>query len=170
MGIVNVVATVELTSPLDLEKVKESIENTEFSSSGAGWLKMRLMPEGHYIAFYKSGKFLITGLKSVQKVDEVANRVISLVKNSGIDIDKKKIIIQNIVAVDKIEMSSTLEKLIHSLDPSKTNYEPEQFPGLIYKDFGATFLLFSNGKMIINGVKKENDLKNLVIKFESLIQ
>jgi transcription initiation factor TFIID TATA-box-binding protein len=49
-------------------------------------------------------------------------------------------------------------------------YEPEQFPGLIYKSsIGPTCLVFSSGKIIIVGSKSEEqieetiqDLKNIV--------
>jgi len=36
-----------------------------------------------------------------------------------------------------------------------TEYEPEQFPGLVYKipEPKATFLLFSNGKVVCTGTK-----------------
>ena len=43
-------------------------------------------------------------------------------------------------------------------------YEPEQFPGLVYKlpatksSPQATFLLFSNGKIVCTGTKSEKDV------------
>ena len=47
------------------------MKNSEFTSHGARWLKMRLKPENYYTAFYKSGKFLITGVKSNDKLNEI---------------------------------------------------------------------------------------------------
>ena len=41
-----------------------------------------------------------------------------------------------------------------------TEYEPEQFPGLVYKlnEAKATFLLFSNGKVVCTGTKSEEEV------------
>ena len=45
-----------------------------------------------------------------------------------------------------------------------TEYEPEQFPGLVYKLPGtrATFLLFSNGKIVCTGTRSESKLHEAV--------
>jgi transcription initiation factor TFIID TATA-box-binding protein len=47
-----------------------------------------------------------------------------------------------------------------------TEYEPEQFPGLVYKLKGgkATFLLFSNGKIVCTGTKSEEGVHESVEK------
>jgi transcription initiation factor TFIID TATA-box-binding protein len=169
MQIVNIVATAKVAPSFDLQKMKETINSCDFGSTSKVWLKMRLMPEGYYTAFYKSGKFVITGAKSIEQVDVIANRVISLLKDVGIDINQKEVKLHNFVVQDQIEMKTTLEKLVYVLNYSKTNYEPEQFPGLIYKDWGATFILFSTGKITITGIKKENDINYLIDKFKNLI-
>lgn len=169
MQIVNVVATVKVASSFDLQKVKDSIKDSLFSSGTNVWVKIRLVPEGNYIAFYKSGKFLITGCNSTQEVFTVADRVISILQDLGVYLNKKEIKIHNIVIKDQIDMNTTLEKLMYVLDPSKSNYEPEQFPALIYKDWGATFLLFSTGKIVITGLKEEKHIENTVDKFKQLI-
>lgn len=169
MQIVNVVATVKVASSFDLQKVKDAVKDADFSSISKVWLKMRLMPEGYYTAFYKSGKFLVTGTKSEQEVNMVADRIISLLQDAGISLDRKEIKLHNFVIQDKIEMSTSLEKLMYVLDHSKSNYEPEQFPALIYRDWGASFLLFSTGKITITGIKEEKCIESTVDKFKQLI-
>ncbi|AFV24517.1 TATA-box-binding family protein [Methanolobus psychrophilus R15] len=150
MEIVNVVATVKASQSFELAEIQEKVKGGEFASTKA-WLKMRLIPEGYYVAFYKSGKFLITGVKSVSEVEIIADKIISLLKDAEISIGQIKISIHNFVIQDHIEMKSTLEKLMYVLDQSKASYEPEQFPGLVYKDWGASFILFSSGKITITG-------------------
>ena len=51
-----------------------------------------------------------------------------------------------------------------ALELENTEYEPEQFPGLVYKLEGtrATFLLFSNGKIVCTGTRSESKLKEAV--------
>jgi len=168
--IVNIVATVKFSTSINLEDIKNSINNTEFPFTGQRWLKMRLAPEGYYIAFYKSGKFLITGVKSANEIEEIADRVISILNNSNIITPLKQIKIHNFVITDSIEMNNSLEKLLYALDNSKTSYEPEQFPGLIYKNWGASFLLFSSGKIVMTGVKHESDIETNLTKFKNVIE
>lgn len=169
MQIVNLVATVKVAPSFDLQTLKSSIEDSEFASSSKVWLKMRLKPEGYYTAFYKSGKFLVTGTKSTQEVEMITDRIIACLQAAGIELTQKEIKLHNFVIQDQVEMKTTLERLIYALDPSKANYEPEQFPGLVYKDWGATFLLFSTGKITITGIKEENNIEETVGKFKSLI-
>ena len=66
--------------------------------------------------------------------------------------------IQNIVAAGSVGMDLNLNTLAMKLE--NTEYEPEQFPGLVYKLMAAkaTFLLFSNGKIVCTGTKSEDEV------------
>jgi transcription initiation factor TFIID TATA-box-binding protein len=169
LQIVNTVATVKLSSPIELEKLAAALKGSEFCTSGGKWLKMRLPPENYYIAFYKSGKFLVTGVKSLEEIERIANRVIIMLKDAGMNLDKKKITVHNIVMMGTIKMRTSLEKIIFALDGSKASYEPEQFPGLMYKDFGASFLLFPSGKLIVTGIREQRAGEEAADKFRQII-
>lgn len=167
MEIVNIVAIVVLPNPLDLQKLQVNLPETEFSPK-VHWLKMRVQPEGSYVAFYKSGKFLVVG-KSLEELNYIADKVISLLNKINIITDPWQLKIQNIVVVDKLEMKMSIENLIYALDSKKASYEPEQFPAIIYKDWGVSFLLFNSGKIVLTGVKNENNASELINKFCDLI-
>jgi len=70
-----------------------------------------------------------------------------------------KITVQNIVASGTINLKLNLNFL--ALEMQNTEYEPEQFPGLVYKliEPNATFLLFSNGKLVCTGTKNRKQLE-----------
>jgi transcription initiation factor TFIID TATA-box-binding protein len=155
LKIANVVATVTLTTPLDLVLIHERLPKTELPGKSP-WLKLRLKPDNTYTAFYKSGKFLIT-TKFPERLDSIAQRVLDLLQSADIDVEIVRIEIHNIVIVATIPLNSSLESIVANLDPKKASFEPEQFPALIYKDWGASFLIFSTGKVIVTGLK---DLKN----------
>ncbi len=78
--------------------------------------------------------------------------------------DKPKITVQNIVASGSIDLKLNLNYLALALE--NTEYEPEQFPGLVHKLSGtrATFLLFSNGKIVCTGTRSETKLREAVAK------
>lgn len=169
MKMVNMVAIAILSAPLDLEEMANMLPNSEQCKS-AKWLKYRLGPEKKYIAFYKSGKFLITGVRSRQEVRVLVDKVVDELLRYGIEVTVTAVRVNNIVFEGKLDLLVSLENLILMLDAGKASYEPEQFPGLVYKDWGVSFLLFSSGKFIITGVKDERDIGLVAAKFEELIR
>jgi len=168
MRIVNVVATVTLNTPLDLKLVHELLPQTEFPSKPQ-WLKMRLPPNNTYIAFYKSGKFLITS-KDPEKIAKIAKNVLLLLQNVGINVRIVRTEIHNIVVQATIPLNISLETLIVNLDSKNASYEPEQFPALIYKDWGVSFLIFSTGKIIVTGLKDFKTTEKLIEQLKAVIE
>lgn len=168
MKIVNIVATVNMEKPFDLEELLEKLPNCERANV---WVKTRIPPYNKYTAFYGSGKFLITGTKSEQELNEVANNVISFIQKYGVNNDIKNININNWVYIDQLDFEVDLEKLIVELNDYDASYEPEQFPGMNFKDsYGLTYLLFGSGKITITGVKSLDGLEDHVNEFKELIR
>jgi transcription initiation factor TFIID TATA-box-binding protein len=61
--------------------------------------------------------------------------------------------IQNLVCTAELGESLNLSALVIGLGLESTEYEPEQFPGLIYRPSGADIvvLLFASGRVVITG-------------------
>lgn len=171
MEIVNIVATVTLNRPLDLATLRELLPGSMMPASGSPWLQYRLAPENYYIPFYRSGKFLVNGLRSVDSILPVADRVITILNDAGLDVKATAITIHNIVAVDSLETSISMERVFEALLSmgERVEYEPEQFPGLIVKRGGATFLLFPTGKLVVIGLKKSGQILPAVEDLKALI-
>lgn len=167
LKIANVVATVTLSAPLDLILVHKRLPQTELPGKSP-WLKLRLKPDNTYTAFYKSGKFLIT-TKFPEKLDSIAQRVLDLLQSVDIDVEIVRIEIHNIVLQTTIPLNLSLESIIGNLDPRKASFEPEQFPALIYKDWGVSFLIFSTGKVIVTGLKDINNAEGIINKLKLVI-
>ena len=90
-------------------------------------------------------------------------------KNKFIEIVSLTPIVRNIVATLNIGKKLNLNSLVQNL--SKSIYEPDQFPGLIFRtpDSG-TFLIFSSGKIVITGVKSEEELNICVRNIFQIIK
>ncbi|WP_405286061.1 hypothetical protein [Methanobrevibacter sp.] len=168
MQLVNIVATVEMEKPFDLEELLVKLPNVEKAHF---WVKAKIPPYNKYTAFYGSGKFLITGAKSEQELNNVANNVVSFIQKHSVDNDIKNININNRVYMDHLDFEVDLEKLIVELNDYDASYEPEQFPGMDFKDeYGLTYLLFGSGKITITGVKSLDNLEEHVDEFKELIR
>lgn len=166
--IVNIMAIAKIEGSFDLVLLKNRIKNAEPSHR---WLKLRLTPENYYVAFYRSGKFLITGIQDFELIDAIVARVLEILEQVGIDVHLESITIHNIVLVDQVRLDMTLEHLVASLADPKASYEPEQFPGLFYKDdCGISYTLFANGKMVVTGFVDMNLAKRNLNKFKALIK
>jgi len=83
-----------------------------------------------------------------------------MIKTLDLDVPKTyKIQIENIVASAQIPARLDLDKIAFELENSE--YEPNQFPGLVYrmKDPKAALLLFGSGKVICTGIRKIEDVE-----------
>ena len=92
---------------------------------------------------------------------QVIQQVIKQLRKINVRVtDKPKITVQNIVASGSVNLKLNLNTL--ALELENTEYEPEQFPGLVYKlvEPTATFLLFSNGKLVCTGTKNKQQLED----------
>jgi len=168
MKISNIVATVKLTAPLDIGYLTQNIPGT-VKDPKVHWLKYRIPKNNSYVAFYKSGKFLITA-KSFEQVDKNVKHVLSKLEKIGISTKDWKLEIHNLVIGDSVNLPCTVEKLVANMDAKKSSFEPEQFPALIYKDWGVSFLLFSTGKVILTGSKNLEQAEDAMERFRQLLR
>lgn len=169
MKIINIVATAKVEGTFDLNLIAKRIKEVE-SSPKFHWLKFRLQPENYYVAFYQSGKFLITGVKDFRQIDDVVKRVLDRLKQAQIEVRLESVTVHNIVLMDEIDLSTSLENLVSVLNDARVSYEPEQFPGLLYKDEdGISYILFSSGKTIVTGLTDIEIGKRGIQRFKARI-
>jgi len=167
----NIVATASLGKPVSLTKLARSNSNTEYNPEQFPGLVLRIKVPKSAVLVFSSGNLVCTGTKSIAQVKEVITQVIKQLAKIGVKItDKPKITVQNIVASGSIDLKLNLNYLALALE--NTEYEPEQFPGLVYKlvEPNATFLLFSNGKLVCTGTKNKKQLDESMTILESNIK
>ncbi len=98
-------------------------------------------------------------------------KVVKELKRGGIIIiSKPELKIQNIVASGVLGGLIDLEKAAYTLGHAM--YEPEQFPGLIYRmeTPKVVILLFASGKLVCTGAKKEQDVGDAVEKLHATLE
>ncbi len=163
--IVNIVVSSSLEHDIPLEKMAATLSNTEYNPEQFPGLVIRIKEPKTSALIFSSGKIVCTGAKNLESVRESINKIIKSLEKIKIKITvEPEINIQNMVAAGSIGMDLNLNQLAMKLD--NTEYEPEQFPGLVYKipSLKATFLLFSNGKIVCTGTKSEDEVHKAVDK------
>lgn len=161
----NVVASVTLNQKLNLEKIAERVPNAEYSPEQFPGLVLRIQKPKTATLIFSSGKMVCTGAKSEKEVRKAVNTIISLLRSYGIEITGEPIIeIQNIVASANLKAMVDLEKAAYLLENSM--YEPEQFPGLIYRmdNPKVVLLIFSSGKVVCTGARREEEVREAINK------
>jgi transcription initiation factor TFIID TATA-box-binding protein len=112
-----------------------------------------------------------TGAKSEKESRRAVDKVVRELRSEGIPITEKPVvIIQNIVASAELGGEIDLESLVFKL--SRVIYEPEQFPGAVFRmdDPQVVFLIFSAGKLVCVGAKKEEQVYQAVDKIQKLLE
>ncbi|MEM5853455.1 MAG: TATA-box-binding protein [Candidatus Aenigmatarchaeota archaeon] len=161
----NIVASASLNVEVPLEKIVAKLEGTEYEPEQFPGLVYRMNKPKAAALIFGSGKIVCTGARSIEDVNAVFKKVISVIKSVGTKVPKDfKIQVENIVASAKIEGNLNLDTIALSLENSE--YEPEQFPGLVYRmdEPKVAFLLFGSGKIVCTGGRSIKDVKTALEK------
>ena len=171
VNIENVVASASLKQRIDLNAIVKGYPGVEYRPEQFPGLVFRLKRPKTATLIFNSGKMVCTGAKSEKEARRAVMRVIKELKKSGmIIVSKPELKIQNIVASASLGGMIDLEKSVVSL--GRTMYEPEQFPGLIYRmdEPKVVILLFASGKLVCTGAKREEDVYLAVNKLHQRLE
>ena len=163
----NVVASTSLGVKLDLQAIALALGGAEYEPEQFPGLIYRLKEPKTATLLFRSGKVVCTGAKSLEDVRIAIETVGKQIEAAGIQIKKHPDIeVQNIVATSNLGMKIDLNAIAISLSLEKVEYEPEQFPGLVYRldEPKVVLLLFGSGKLVCTGAKKPSDVEQAVEK------
>ena len=93
-------------------------------------------------------------------------------KEIGVSVSKNpEYSIQNIVTSADVGKHINLNKIAMTLSFDKIEYEPEQFPGLVYRIESpkAVVLMFGSGKFIVTGSRSQKDAEAAVQKMYDVL-
>lgn len=170
VDIVNVVGSGSLTVELDLEQVADDIGPiAEYDPNKYPGAYLRFGEDIPLITFYRTGKYIVTGANSENEAYLIREQFLDLFADRGIidTPDDEWFRIQNLVCTGELNHSLNLSALAVGLGLEWTEYEPEQFPGLIYRppEADCVIMIFSSGRVVITG---SSDLDAIESTFEAL--
>ena len=166
----NVVAVATLDQKMDLLAMMNVFRNVEYRPKQFPGLVFRLKYPKTTTLIFRSGKMVCTGAKSEKLAFSAVRKVVRELKKAGfIIVGSPKIEIVNIVSTANVGGEIDLETASDILD--NVMYEPEQFPGLIYRmeEPKVVILMFTSGKMVITGAKRADQVNEAVEKITNLL-
>ena len=159
----NVVASSDISQELDLETLSEDLGATDYDPDNFPGLVYRMQdPKAAALIF-------CTGAKSVDDVMAALEHVFDELRELGVDVAASPAIeIQNIVSSGDLDRALNLNAIAIGLGLENIEYEPEQFPGLVYRldDPDVVALLFGSGKLVITGGRQLDDAEEALLKIE----
>ena len=169
----NIVASVDLKTDLDLVELASLLEEAEYDPDSFPALIVKLKEPKVSFLVFRNGKINCTGAKSVRVAEKGVAELVKRLGSLGIKIKARpEVLVTNVVATVDLGVTLNLDEL--ALNIENVEYEPEQFPGLVYKPYGSNIsvLVFGTGKLVLAGMKQASDaeeiLKGLIEKLGDL--
>lgn len=167
----NIVASVTLDHKIDLISILKSFRNVEYKPKRFPSLVFRLKRPKTTTLIFGSGKMICTGAKSEKQARSAIKKIVGLLKEGGIILlSRPKIEVVNVVAT--INLGERIDLEIADSILENVMYEPEQFPGLIYRmeKPKIVLLLFASGSIVCTGARREKQVYKAMEKLSEMLE
>ncbi|UJR08981.1 hypothetical protein I4U23_013231 [Adineta vaga] len=155
----NIVSTVNLGCQLDLKRIALQARNAEYNPKRFAAVIMRIRNPRTTALIFGSGKMVCTGAKSEEASLQAARRYARVIQKLGFPAKFRDFKIQNMVGSVDVKFPIRLEALVLK-HYQFCSYEPELFPGLIYRMMHPkiVLLIFVSGKVVLTGAKVRREI------------
>ncbi|MBU4300131.1 MAG: TATA-box-binding protein [Nanoarchaeota archaeon] len=152
----NVVISVDTGTRMLLDVLARHLENAEYEPESFPGLVYRIKEPKASTLIFTTGKIICSGAKSFDEAKLAITKLIKKFREIGLKVPSEpKTEIVNIVASAELGARLDLNKIVFEL--GECEYEPEQFPGLVYRldSPKVVFLIFNSGKLVCTGARSE---------------
>lgn len=154
--VVNIVASGSLGVELDLEVIAGELDDiVDYDPDKYPGAYFRFDDSSPLVTLYRTGKYIITGAHSKEQAHNIRSEFLNTLTARRIlpSAEDDWFQLQNYVCMSEVGEDLNLSALAIGLGLEVTEYEPEQFPGLVYRpsDYDCVLLVFGSGKVIITG-------------------
>ena len=153
LNVVNLLATSRFAEYIDLDHFSTET-GLDFDPDRFPGMTFKIADPKVCALIFRSGRIVITGAKKIADVETALDITFkSLIKHGCPLWSSYNYTIGNVVVTHDLGRELNLAHLTLALPMARTEWEPEQFPGLIYRLGGmsAVCLVFSSGKCVITG-------------------
>ncbi|MHA1110194.1 MAG: TATA-box-binding protein [Promethearchaeota archaeon] len=170
--ITNIVSSVSLKTKIDLDLLAEKYQEVEHNVNNFPGVRIRFTKPKCTVLLYENGEMIITGLKKTEFVPVIIKKVVENLKSNDIPVSENPS-----YRIVNMAVSGHLKKRIDldlaSVVLERTIFEPEVFPGMVLRmdePHKCVFLCFSNGKFVVTGLTRKEQIKESVIRLGNLIK
>lgn len=158
----NIVAFVDLHTQLDLDKLASRLPGSYRRERFPALIVKSKEPKMSFLIF-RNGKMNCTGANRISRVREGVAKLVGQLRGLGVAIGKDPVItVTNLVATVDLGLTLNLDELALNLE--NVEYEPETFPGLVYRPYESrvSVLVFGNGKLVVAGFREMPEGRKIV--------
>ncbi|KAJ0175610.1 hypothetical protein K1T71_008769 [Dendrolimus kikuchii] len=155
----NCVSTVSLGCELKLLDIYSRTRFSEYNPSRFQGVVMKIRDPRATALVFRSGKIVCTGARNEHDSYLAARKFARIIQKLGFPAKFLDFKIQNCIATADLRFPIKLEAL-QQAHGQFSSYEPELFPGLVYRMVRprVVLLIFVNGKIVFTGGKTRNDI------------
>lgn len=158
--VVNIAASGDINAEVDIEQLANDCDlavsnyDPEFNAAS-----FRFEEDGELVLLYRTGKYILRGGDDFDKMRDVNQKFLQFLSSKGINVSDPIFEVKNVVCVGDMQQSVDFNQLIAFLGLENTEYEPEQFPGVVYRPTYSrcVLLIFASGKVVITGGRSKED-------------
>ena len=161
----NIVASAQISNSFDVQKLAEKIPGSIYNPDDFNGLSIKYEMPKIAVLVLHNGKAISTGGKDKLEAENSIKKTTKKIKDAGFKTKKSyKTKIENIVLSTNLNKPLNLEAISGGLYLKNVNYNPKDFPGLIYKadDKNSIVILFNSGKVVCTGAKSMDNAKKAI--------
>jgi transcription initiation factor TFIID TATA-box-binding protein len=161
----NVIATAKVGENLNLFKISTSIEGADYNPETFPGIIFNLKNPKTVILIFRSGRVVCTGAHSLEDARAAIDIIVKKLESAEIEVDADpEMKVKTIITSTDFGKELDLREIADILDKEKVEYDPDEFPGLIYKirEQGPEFLMFKSGVIVCTGCKKTKQIEKFV--------
>ena len=146
------VASFRASSSLDLQKLSVILPDVKYDPEEVPALIMQCRKPRSVVTMFSDGTVTVTGPKSMADVEDVIKMICDRLVVIGIQTEENPAVtVWNTTVSANVGGPLDLKALAKSLENAE--YNPKQFPGLVYQTENpkTVILLFDSGKIVGNG-------------------
>jgi transcription initiation factor TFIID TATA-box-binding protein len=170
--IVNVVGSGNFQRELDLQALAADLDLPEAQyNADMNALLIRFIQDGPLIILYTSGKYIVRGGSEHENLHQANEQLLSALAELGVSYEDPDFDVRNLVCVCDVGKEIDLNRLMVEIGLENAEFEPEQFPGLVFHppDYDCVALVFSSGKIVVTGLKERQEIESLYLELKEQI-
>ena len=169
----NVVCVTKITDALDLPALAAAIDGADYNPKTFPGMIVRMSAPKAAALVFNSGKLVLTGLPHPDAIGPAFAAVLEDLRTAGAELDPapRQPRIVNLVASGNLRAPVALHHLALARNLENIEYEPEQFPGLVYRceTVRAVALVFGSGAIVVTGATGIPDAATAAAEVEHAI-